>query len=84
MGVLPLQFRAGDNRETLGLTGAELFHVVGVAEAVAGSRRAMVRAVDAQGGAKQFEVVVRVDTPVEAEYFRYGGILPFVLKQLAG
>jgi aconitate hydratase len=84
MGVLPLQFRAGDNRQTLGLTGAELFHVLGVAEAVAGSRRAIVRAVDAQGGAKLFEVIVRVDTPVEAEYFRYGGILPFVLKQLAG
>jgi aconitate hydratase len=83
MGVLPLQFRAGENRQTLGLTGAEIFHVEGVVEAVAGSRRAMVRAVDASGGAKEFEVVVRVDTPVEAEYFRYGGILPFVLKQLA-
>jgi aconitate hydratase len=84
MGVLPLQFRAGENRETLGLTGAEIFHVEGVLEAVAGSRRATVRAVDASGGVKEFEVVVRVDTPVEADYFRYGGILPFVLKQLAG
>ncbi len=84
MGVLPLQFRAGENRETLGLTGREVFHVEGVAEAVAGSRKATVRAVDEAGNEKKFEVVVRVDTPVEADYFRYGGILPFVLKQLAG
>jgi aconitate hydratase len=84
MGVLPLEFRAGETRETLGLTGREVFHVEGVVAAVGGSRRAMVRAVDEAGNQKQFEVVVRVDTPVEAEYFRHGGILPFVLKQLAG
>jgi aconitate hydratase len=83
MGVLPLQFRAGENRETLGLTGREIFHVEGVVEAVAGSRKATVCAVDEAGGEKTFEVIVRVDTPVEADYFRYGGILPFVLKQLA-
>ncbi|MEN6603789.1 MAG: aconitate hydratase, partial [Bryobacteraceae bacterium] len=83
MGVLPLQFPAGENRETLGLTGREVFRVEGVREAVEGSRRATVRAVDETGGEKKFEVVVRVDTPAEADYFRHGGILPFVLRQLS-
>jgi aconitate hydratase len=84
MGVLPLQFKAGDNRETLGLTGAELFSIEGVAAGVAGGGKATVRAVAPGGGEKTFEVVVRVDTPMEAEYYRNGGILPFVLRQLAG
>jgi len=84
MGVLPLQFRAGENRETLGLTGREIFHVEGVKQALAGARRAMVRAVGEGGAEKTFEVLVRVDTPAEADYFRHGGILPFVLRQLAG
>ncbi len=83
MGVLPLQFKAGETRETLGLSGKETFHVEGVPAAVAGSAKATVRAVGA-GSEKVFEVVVRVDTPMEAEYYRNGGILPYVLRQLAG
>ncbi len=83
MGVLPLEFLPGQNRETLGLTGEEVFSVTGVREAVAGGRRATVHAVAAGGAAKTFDVVVRVDTPVEADYYRHGGILPFVLRQLA-
>jgi aconitate hydratase len=83
MGVLPLEFLPGQSRETLGLTGEEVFSVTGVSEAVAGGRRATVHAVAAGGAAKTFDVVVRVDTPVEADYYRHGGILPFVLRQLA-
>jgi aconitate hydratase len=83
MGVLPLEFPAGENRETLGLTGTETIHIEGVKEAVAGGRRATVRAVAADGSEKKFEAVVRVDTPRESEYYRYGGILPYVLRQLA-
>jgi aconitate hydratase len=83
MGVLPLEFLPGQNRETLGLTGEEVFSVTGVSDAVAGGRRATVHAVGAGGAAKTFDVVVRVDTPVEADYYRNGGILPFVLRQLA-
>ncbi|MEK7404025.1 MAG: aconitate hydratase AcnA [Acidobacteriota bacterium] len=79
MGVLPLEFLAGENRETLGLTGAETYYIEGVAEALAGSRRARVRA-----AARVFDVTVRVDTPQEAEYYRHGGILPYMLSQLAG
>ncbi|HSW49502.1 MAG TPA: aconitate hydratase AcnA, partial [Bryobacteraceae bacterium] len=78
MGVLPLEFPAGVTRESLGLAGTEAFSVTGVERAVGGSRRVAVRA-----GARQFDVLVRVDTPREAEYYRSGGILPYVLRQLA-
>ncbi|MFB3779375.1 MAG: aconitate hydratase AcnA [Bryobacteraceae bacterium] len=82
MGVLPLEFPAGVTRETLGLAGTEAYSVLGVQAAVGGSRRAVVRAAAADGAVKQFEAVVRVDTPREADYYRSGGILPYVLGQL--
>ena len=78
MGVLPLQFLPGENRETLGLTGAEVFHIEGVEAAMSGSKLVTVDA------GIRFEAILRVDTPVEAEYYRYGGILPYVLRQVAG
>ena len=85
MGVLPLQFLDGDNAAGIGLTGRETYTVEGVREALKGSgRRAHVRTLDDAGTAKAFEVKVRVDTPQEVEYYRYGGILPYVLRQIAG
>ncbi len=84
MGVLPLQFIPGQNKETLGLTGKEIFHIEGVVKALPCAGRVTVRAVPDSGPEKVFEAVVRVDTPQEAEYFRFGGILPYVLRQLAG
>jgi aconitate hydratase len=83
MGILPLQFSAGESRESLGLTGTEVFDIEGVAEGIASTKRATVRAVGADGKEKRFTVVVRIDTPTEAEYYRYGGILQYVLHQLA-
>ncbi len=84
MGVLPLQFQAGENAASLGLTGAETFHVEGVGAALeGGGRKAIVRAVSDDGVEKSFQADVRVDTPQEAEYYRNGGILPYVLRQLA-
>ena len=85
MGVLPLQFVEGQNRESLGLTGFETFAIEGIPAAVnsAGKTRARVTAT-LDGATKTFEVVVRIDTPQEAEYYRNGGILPYVLRQLAG
>jgi aconitate hydratase len=80
MGVLPLEFVDGQNRESLGLTGLETFAIEGVPAAVDSCGKSRLR-VTADG--KTFEATVRVDTPVEAEYYRHGGILPFVLKQLA-
>jgi aconitate hydratase len=85
MGVLPLQYQAGQTASSLGLTGTETFAVDGVKVAMeTGARTAVVRAVDAKGVEKVFTVDVRVDTPQEWEYYRNGGILPYVLRQLAG
>jgi aconitate hydratase len=84
MGVLPLQFIEGESARSLKLTGHELFSVRGVREALEGSRRARVLAVDEAGKETTFDVHVRVDTPPEVEYYRFGGILPYVLRQIAG
>jgi aconitate hydratase len=77
MGVLPLQFADGESVESLGLTGRERFTISGLAGAEQIPRRLSVRADD-----RQFEVVVRIDTPKEQRYFRHGGILQFVLREL--
>ncbi|HEY2015139.1 MAG TPA: aconitate hydratase, partial [Bryobacteraceae bacterium] len=85
MGVLPLQFPAGENAASLGLTGKEIFHIEGVRSSLnGGGRKATVRAVAEDGAEKTFVADVRVDTPQEVEYYRNGGILPYVLRQLAG
>ncbi len=83
MGVLPLQFQPGESAQTLKLSGKETFHVENIRKAMAGDHIANVTAVDADGKTKQFEVQVRIDTPQENEYFRHGGILQYVLRQLA-
>jgi aconitate hydratase len=84
MGVLPMQFVDGQTRESLGLTGQETYAISGIPAAVnsAGKTRATVTAT-LDGKTTTFDVHVRVDTPVEADYYRNGGILPFVLRQLA-
>jgi aconitate hydratase len=82
MGVLPVQFMPGENRETLGLTGFETYSIEGVPDAIASGARARVRAKGDQSE-RSFEAIVRIDTPMEAEYYRNGGILPYVLRQLA-
>ncbi|MFN3322940.1 MAG: aconitate hydratase AcnA [Bryobacteraceae bacterium] len=84
MGVLPLQFVNGESRESLGLTGTESYSVEGLDEAVrTGTNRVRVSAVSSDGHIKKFDAIVRIDTPQEAEYYRNGGILPYVLRQLA-
>jgi aconitate hydratase len=77
MGVLPLQFLAGDSVESLGLTGKETFSIGGLAEGDEIPREVTVHADD-----KEFTVTVRIDTPKEQRYFHHGGILQFVLRQL--
>jgi aconitate hydratase len=81
MGVLPLQFNDGQNAASLGLTGQERFEISGFNTAGA---PATVLATPAAGKAVRFEARVRIDTPKEREYFRHGGILHYVLRQLAG
>jgi aconitate hydratase len=82
MGVLPLQFKEGQNAQSLGLTGREVFEITGFDGR--DSRTAQVRARGEKDGAPvQFEVRVRIDTPKERDYYRHGGILHYVLRQLA-
>ncbi|MDQ3562917.1 MAG: aconitate hydratase AcnA [Pseudomonadota bacterium] len=81
MGVLPLTFKDGQNAETLGLTGAESYDIE---EIEAGARDVAVLAAGAGGRTQRFAADVRVDTPKEWEYYQHSGILPYVLRQLAG
>ncbi len=83
MGVLPCEFQPGESRQTLGLTGDETFSIEGVSEAVQGSKQARVTATSVDGTEKSFTVKIRIDTPVEAIYYRNGGIMPYVLRQIA-
>lgn len=86
MGILPLQFGAGDNVESLGLTGEELFTIEGLSEGIAGEfaggREVTVVAERADGVVHRFTATVRIDTPQEIRYYEHGGILPYVLRQL--
>jgi aconitate hydratase len=82
MGVLPLQFLSGDSVASLGLTGAEVFDISGLEGLDDGAPMPSTLSVSVDGGAKSFEVALRIDTPKEADYYRHGGILPYVLRQL--
>lgn len=80
MGVLPLQFKAGDSRETLGLSGKETYHIQGVNM---GAKDVTIIATAEDGSQSSFTAQVRIDTPKEWEYYEHGGILHYVLRQLA-
>ena len=79
MGVLPLEFRDGENAKSLGLDGTEIYSVVGITALNSGGipKELMVRA-----GDKSFSTKVRIDTPGEAGYYRHGGIMQYVLRSL--
>ena len=81
MGVLPLQFKDGENAQTLGLTGKESFEIIGLNGGAA--KMVTVVATPASGAPVKFEVRVRIDTPKEREYYQHGGILQYVIRQLA-
>jgi aconitate hydratase len=81
MGVLPLQYRAGDTPQSLGLTGFEEFTIEGIAKLAPGMA-VEVRARDKQGKETVFQTIARADTPEEVNYYRHGGILPYVLRQM--
>jgi aconitate hydratase len=82
MGVLPLQFKDGETAQSLGLTGKESYEIIGLNGGAA--KQVTVVATPASGGPIRFEVRVRIDTPKEREYFQHGGILQYVVRQLAG
>jgi aconitate hydratase len=82
MGVLPLQFLPDATMATYGLTGDEVFRVSGIQNLVPRGK-AMVSARRKDGKTVEFETLVRLDSPIEVEYYRHGGIMPYVLRQLA-
>jgi aconitate hydratase len=88
MGILPLEYAAGENAESLGLSGEETFDFPGLSrlleEKFASGRTLTVQATAPDGAKKQFSVLVRIDTPGEILYYQHGGILQYVLRQLAG
>ena len=83
MGVLPLQFKAGQSWEALGLKGDELIDIIPAADLAPQSDARLV-ITSADGSKKEVRLTLRIDTPIEVEYFRAGGILPYVLRQLLG
>ena len=84
MGVLPLQFAAGTTASSLGLTGRETFGVEGLADGLAPRATLSVRVTDESGRDRRFDAVARLDGPIDVDYYRQGGILPAVLRRLAG
>jgi len=88
MGVLPLQFRQGENAAGLGLTGEETYDIDGLATALANNlgkgRELTIRAKRPDGSVREFQVTIRIDTPQEVLYYQHGGILHYVLRQLLG
>ncbi len=82
MGVLPLQYQEGQNAEKLGLTGHELFDIVGISQITKPRQELVVRARKPDGSVTEFRVMARLDVPIEIEYYKNGGILPMVLRQV--
>ena len=85
MGVLPLQYVDGESAETLGLTGHEVFTVTGLGSLNDGVSPKTVKVTAVDGDrSSEFDARLRIDTPMEAQYYRHGGILPYMLRQMAG
>ena len=82
MGVLPLEFAPGFSRVSLGLTGAEVYHIEGLSEGLEPKKQLIVRAVAADNSETSFPALTRIDSPLEIEQYRHGGILPFILRKL--
>ena len=82
MGVLPLVFKDGESAESLGLDGTELFDIPGVSTSVEPSSTVTVSATSKDGKVTKFEALLRIDTAIENEYYRHGGLLPYVLRQM--
>ena len=82
MGLLPLQFKPGENAETLGLNGREAYDILGISNDLKPHQELRVVATDEQEHKKEFSVIARLDTPIEVEYYKNGGIMQTVLRNL--
>jgi aconitate hydratase len=82
MGVLPLQFPEGTSAQSLGLDGSEKFSITGLSDSIKPGQQVMLEIESMNGERRALPVKLRIDTPIEIDYYRHGGILPFVLRQL--
>jgi aconitate hydratase len=82
MGVLPCQFKEGTSAQSLGLDGSEVFDLLGIGDGLKPRQELTLSIRRAGGGIENVPVILRIDTPVEVDYYRHGGILPYVLRQL--
>ena len=82
MGIVPLQFKSGENLKSLGLTGFEKFDVAGISAGLKLRQELIVKATSDEGKVTEFKVICRIETPAELDYYRHGGILEYVLRQL--
>jgi aconitate hydratase len=82
MGIVPLQFQAGQNLKSLGLTGFETYDITGIADDLTIGKELTVKATSDDGKVTEFKVICRIDIPAELDYYRHGGILEYVLRQL--
>ena len=82
MGVLPLQFAEGINAQTLGLDGSEVYAITGLSETIEPGQMVTLEITRKDGKQEKIPVKLRIDTPIEIDYYRHGGILPFVLREL--
>jgi aconitate hydratase len=82
MGILPLQFQPGESAKSLGLAGFETYDIAGISSDLKIGQALTVRARGEGGQVKEFRVISRLDTPAEVDYYRHGGILEYVLRQL--
>jgi aconitate hydratase len=82
MGVLPLQFIGNDTAESLGITGKESYDLKGIENEIKPQQEATLVIHRENGKTQEVTVLLRIDTPIEVDYYKHGGILPFVLRQL--
>ena len=82
MGILPLQFKAGENKESLGLTGRETYDIVGLEQKLRPRQEVTVKVTREDGSTFEFQTIARLDGPIDVRYYNNGGILPTVLRKL--
>ena len=82
MGILPIQFQASNSIESLGLTGAEVISILGISDDLEPQQEVTIQITNESGSSRQIQAIVRIDTPIEVEYYRHGGILDYVIRGL--
>ena len=82
MGILPLEFKEGESAASLGLTGSEVINITGFADNLQPGQTATMEWIDQSGTKRSTELLIRIDAPIEVEYYQHGGILDYVIRNL--